>query len=541
MLLVSLCAFTSFATVKPAGVFTDCAVLQQGAPVRIWGTAAPYEKVTVKFADQTKDAVADKDGQWMVTLKKMPVCADGRPLVFQGSETAAPVELKDVLVGEVWLAGGQSNMAGKMDGLKTVQADIDTANDPLLRMVTIPRKSFEGENTERPEWKTTTPQNVTGFSASAYYFAKNLRETLKVPVGIIACSVGGTPAEAWMSRETLESSPELKRGIDAYDAYYKANFTNDEAYLKHLEDNKKAMKERNRKQKGKKAQSPRIADKMGPHHAQRPGGLHDNMLAQTIPYTIKGVIWYQGENNANAKAGFHYRTVFPALIKEWREEFKNPDMPFLFVQLATYGGGDADQPFWSELRDSQSWTEEHVKNTGMIVLTDGGEEKSIHPHSKDKVGCRLSLLARKLAYGEKDLICRGPRLDDTDREDDTIELSFKDTGSGLVLKPEAVSAFEICGKDRRFVPAQAKLVDGKIIVSAERVKDPREVRYGWKKWFIPTLFNKEGLPASPFRTDDFSAATGGRYYLCDLVPKVSAPAKPETFLSRVKKTFSCIL
>jgi len=336
MLLVSLCTLTSFATVKPAGVFTDCAVLQQGEPVRIWGTAAPGEKVTVKFADQTKDIVTDKDGRWMVTLKEMPVSAEGRSLILKGSETAAPVELKNILVGEVWLAGGQSNMAGKMDSLKTVQADIDTANDPLLRMVTIPRKSFEGENSDRPEWKTTTPQNVTEFSASAYYFAKNLRETLKVPVGIIACSVGGTPAEAWMSRKTLESSPELKRVLDAYDTYYKANFTNDEAYLKHLDDNKKATRERSRNQKDKKAQGPRVVNKMGPQHSQRPSGLHDNMLAQAIPYTIKGAIWYQGENNANAHAGFHYRTVFPALIKEWREEFQNKDMPFLFVQLAAF-------------------------------------------------------------------------------------------------------------------------------------------------------------------------------------------------------------
>ena len=505
MLLVSFCALTSFATVKPAGVFTDSAVLQQGAPVRIWGTAAPGEKVTVAFAGQTQTAETDKDGQWMVTLKEMPVSTENRSLIFQGSQTAAPVELKNILVGEVWLAGGQSNMAGKMDSLKTSQADIDTANDPLLRMVTIPRKSFEGENSDRPEWKTTTPQNVTDFSASAYYFAKNLRETLKVPVGIIACSVGGTPAEAWMSRKTLESSPELKQVVDAYDTYCKTNYADNSVYLKKLQEARTEAKKNGRKP----------AATMGPQDNKRPCGLHENMLSQTIPYTIKGAIWYQGENNANAHAGFHYRTVFPALINEWREEFKNPDMPFLFVQLAAFGPAADISTDWPELRESQSWTEEHVKNTGMIVLTDGGNEKNIHPLSKDKVGYRLSLLARKLAYGEKNLICRGPRLDDKEREDGAIELSFKDIGSGLVLKPEAVSAFEICGKDGKFVPAEAKLVKDEIIVSAKSVKDPQEVRYGWKKWFVPTLFNKEGLPASPFRTDKFPAATKDRYYLDD--------------------------
>ncbi|MFA7368379.1 MAG: sialate O-acetylesterase [Kiritimatiellales bacterium] len=506
--LVSFYALTVSAAVQPAGIFTDCTVLQQGEPIRIWGTAAPGEKVTVTFADQAKDTVADKSGNWMVTLAKMPVCAQGRSLVFKGSETAVPVELKDVLVGEVWLAGGQSNMAGRMSGLRTDQADIDNANDSLLRMITIPKN----EASDRPEWKITTPQNTADFSASAYYFARNLRETLKVPVGIIVCAVGGTPAEAWMSRKTLESTPDLKRVIDAYDKNYKANFADDTAYLKYMQEYKQAMKERGRKQRAKQAPGPRPVEKMGPQHEHRPCGFHEVMLTQAIPYTVKGAIWYQGENNAAEQAGFHYRSVLPALIKEWREEFQNPDMPFLFVQLATYGGVVADEPY-AELRESQSWTEEHVKNTGMIVLTDGGDEKNIHPHSKDKVGYRLSLLARNMVYGEKELICRGPRLNKMDREGEAIELSFKDSGAGLVLKPEAVSAFEICGKDGKFVPAEAKLVNGKIIVSSAAVKGPQEVRYGWKKWFVPTLFNAKGLPASPFRTDDFPPVTKDRYYL----------------------------
>jgi len=511
ILLISVLfySFAAFAAVKPAGVFTDYTVLQQGEPVRIWGTAAPGEKVTVMFAGQTQGAVADKAGKWMVTLEKMPVCAEGRPLVFQGSETAVPVELKDVVVGEVWLAGGQSNMATTMSFFKpATQADIDSANDPLLRMVTIPRYNMGWENTARPEWKTATPQNTDGFSASAYYFAKNMRKALNVPVGIVSCAVGGSPAEAWMSRKTFESNPELKKILDAYEAGYKADFADDAAYLKYLKEFEQASKEWRKTRKG-----PPPEEKMGPQHGRHPCGWYDTMLTQTIPYTVKGVIWYQGETDADNQACYHYRTVFPALIQQWRDEFKNPDLPFLFVQLATYGSWHADKPDWPELRESQSWTEEHIKHTGMIVMVDGGDEKNIHPNSKDKVGYRLSLLARNMVYGENNLICRGPRFEKMTVSKGSVELSFTDTGSGLVLKPETNSAFEICGRDGNYVPAKAVLKDGKITVSSESVKDPQNVRYGWKKWFVPTLFNAEGLPASPFRTDDFPPVTKDRYYL----------------------------
>jgi len=335
-----------------------------------------------------------------------------------------------------------------------------------------------------------------------------LREALKVPVGIISCSVGATPAEAWMSRETLEGSPDLKKILDAYEARFRQEFPTDGAYLRHYDQFLAAEKEYLKSRKG-----PRPQDAMGPRNYKRPAGLYETMLTQTIPYTIRGASWYQGENNANSQAGFHYRTVFPALINEWRTKFQNPDMPFLFVQLATYGPATDTTPYWPELRDAQRWVEEHVRNTGMAVLVDGGEEKNIHPHSKDKAGRRLALLARNTVYGEHTLLCRGPRLKAANAGGGVIELAFENTGSGLVLKPEAVSAFEICGKNGSYVPAEAKLAAGKIIVSSEKVPEPQYVRYGWKKWFVPTLFNAEGLPASPFRTDDFPPVTKDRYYL----------------------------
>lgn len=510
--LIAFLLFTfgaAFAAVQPAGIFTDGTVLQCDEPVRIWGTAEPGEEVTVEFAEHSQKAVADKNGKWMITLAPMPASSDARKITFTSSIDNQKSLISNVLVGEVWLAGGQSNMASMMRNYsKTTQPDIDSANDPLLRMVTIPRLEFAGQNNDTPQWLEATPKNVSGFSASAYYFAKNLRETLNVPVGIVTCCVGATPAEAWMSRETLESTKSMKRIVDAYETGTRKNFPTDADYEKqyqeYLEKQQEYLKTR---------QGPRPQQEMGPKNYRRPFGLYETMLSQTIPYTVRGAIWYQGENNANSQAGHHYREVFPALINEWRKDFMNPNMPFLFVQLATYGPAKDETPYWPELRDAQKWVEKNVDNTGMIVLTDGGEEKNIHPHSKPIVGKRLSLLARKMVYGEKDLVARGPKLSNVEKQNGSLCLSFENTGSGLVLKDEPISAFEIAGKDEAFVPADAELSNGKIIVSSKEVTKPEMVRYGWKKWFIPTLFNEDGLPASPFSTDPRPQVTEGRFYL----------------------------
>jgi sialate O-acetylesterase len=519
-----------FATVKPAGIFTDGTVLQRGAPVRIWGTADPGESVTVAFAGQKKTGAADADGNWMVTLDSMPASSEPRKLQVSGlpvttlpavasrqplpSAVEFQVSFADVLVGEVWLAGGQSNMASPMSAYsKTSQPDIDGANDPLLRMVTIPRLEYAGQNDAVPQWLDSTPAHVDGFSASAYYFAKNLREALDVPVGIVTCCVGATPAEAWMSRKTLESREDLKRILTAYESGVQKQFPDGKGYAEANEACLKASREWVAVRNSGKNPGPRPQQPMGPMNYRRPAGLHETMLTQTIPYTVRGAIWYQGENNANAQAGDHYETVFSTLIEEWRTEFRNPAMPFLFVQLATYGPAADSHPYWPELREAQRRVEQKVENTGMAVLVDGGEEKNIHPHSKDKVGRRLSLLARKLAYGEESLVCRGPRFESSAVDDGTIALSFADAGAGLLLKPAAAGAFEICGADGNYVPAAAELVGGRIVVSSPAVSEPLYVRYGWKKWFVPTLFNQEGLPAVPFRTDPFPLQSAGRYYL----------------------------
>lgn len=513
ILFIGLLAAAGQADVKLAGIFTDGAVLQCERPVAIWGEADPGSEVTVEFAGQKKTTMVDFSNHWKIILDPMP--ASSKPRNLQVSSVEFQISLTNVLIGEVWLAGGQSNMATTMESYKkTTQPDIDSSDDPLLRMTTIPQEGYVGaKKGAKPAWKQTTPSTVRGFSATAYYFAQELRKTLNVPVGIIVCAAGGTPAEAWMSRETLSSDPLMNRVLENYEKLYRLKFPTDDAYKYYVEEGyRQEMREYQNNKKQGVIPNSKPAFAMGPRNHQRPCGLHEVMLAQTLLSTVRGVIWYQGENNANTMSGWHYRQVFSALINQWRADFQNPNLPFLFAQLATYGLPQDKSAGWQELRESQRLVELDLPNTGMAVLADGGEQKNIHPHSKPKAGRRLALLARNQVYGEKDLVCRGPRLAKKKCRRGEVELTFSDTGTGLVLKPEPLTAFEICGPDGNFVPARAELDGNKITLSSPDVSSPCDVRYGWRKWFVPTLYNQEGLPASPFRTDEQPMASQGNVY-----------------------------
>ena len=520
-LIFILNAYVLFADIKPAPVFTDGMVLQQGEPVNIYGTAVAGDKIAVKFAGQIRETVADENGAWLVTLDPLTASSDPRVLSVVSSIGNQKSTIVNVLVGEVWLAGGQSNMQTPMSFYKKkTQPDINSANDPLLRIHTIPAKYYEGHNSKQGEWLPANPKNTAEFSATAYYFARNLRAALNVPVGVVVCAVGGSPAEPWLSRRTFENDPDLKRILDAYEIAYRKDFADDAAYLNYMDEFEKETREWYRRRAAGETPGPRPEEKMGPRNFKRPGGLYETMLSQTFPYTFKGVIWYQGEANAGQQAGAHYRNVFAAIIKEWRKDLRKADLPFLFVQLHTVGTAASTDASWAELRESQKWVDENIKNTGMAVLVDGGEQvpppHATHPHSKDKAGYRLSLLARNLVYGETNLICRGPELQQAQRKPGCIELTFTNTGAGLVLNPPVDTAFELCGPDGRYVPSDSRLEGAKIIVSSAAVPEPQYVRYGWRQWFTPILYNKEGLPASPFRTDSFPFVTEGRHYLDQL-------------------------
>lgn len=511
------CAGSLWAEVKLAPLFTDGIILQRDAVVRIWGTSDPSETVRVEFAGQSVDAVADASGDWMLELAPLNVSSTGRVLTVTGTKADKPLKVQDVLVGEVWLAGGQSNMKFDMKFFrKTTQTDIDNANDPLLRMASVGFRAYPMERQPSElNWLASQPEHVAGFSATAYYFAKHLRETLDVPVGIISCSVGGTPAEAWMSRESLSSTPELKRILNAYDQHVAASYASEADYLAALDNYQQANRLRRDWLKNKVGEEPpRVKYPIGPQDFTRPCGLYENMLSQVIPASIRGVIWYQGEHNASMGNGALYRTVFSVLIESWRADFKQPQMPFLFVQLATLGRGP--EAGWAELRDSQGWVNQHVPHTGMEVALDAGERNDIHPHTKAVVGERLALLARKQVYGETALVAESPRLIRAEPQGEKLILSFDNIGSGLVLNSEGENTFAISGDDGVFVPAQAKLVGDTVEVYADSVSAPKYVRYGWHIWVEPTLFNVEGLPAEPFRSDAFPLATEGEYYLKNL-------------------------
>ncbi len=447
----------SSADVKPNSLFSDNAVLQQGMPVPVWGTARDGEKVTVQLGDQKASTTAI-GGKWRVTLNALKA---GGPftLTMKGDNT---VEAKNVLVGEVWICSGQSNMQMTVRSSADAQQNIDGSADPQLRLVTIPRQGTDEPLSDvRANWSDCTPQSVPDFSAVAYFFGRELRKDRKVPVGLISTNYGGTPAEAWTSKSALSALPEL--------AYYTT-------------------------------QGNRRKD------AGRPMALYNAMIAPLIPYAIRGAIWYQGESNADRS--WEYRTLFPTMIKNWREDWGEGDFPFFFVQLAPFMKIQPDpvDSAWAELRDSQLYTALTVPKTAQAVIVDVGDENDIHPKKKEPVGQRLALAARAIAYKEK-VPYLGPSVSKMKVNGNRIELTFKNTDGGLTAPGGEVKGFAIAGADRKFQNAKATIEGNKVTVWNEHVLQPVAVRYGWANFPVVSLQNGAGLYASPFRTDDWPYTT----------------------------------
>ena len=495
--LMLMLATAAFATVKPHGLFTDNAVLQQGRKAPVWGTADDGEKVTVKFCGQEVSTVA-KDGKWMVWLK--PLKAGGPfTMAICGKNC---VELKNVLVGEVWICSGQSNMQMTVKSSADSEKVIAQCKDPMVRLITIPRGGKDEPQTELPaanppvSWQECAPETLPDFSAVGYFFGKHLREALKVPVGLISSNVGGTPAEAWTRRAVLE-----KEFPDVFTRQAEAiqNFPQTlERYNKAIADLKKAGKPIPQQMK-RVPENPVTS-------AKRPCGLYNAMIAPLLPYAIKGAIWYQGESNAGR--AYEYRKLFPAMIKCWRDDWKQGDFPFLFVQLAPFMKIEPEpkESGWAELREAQLLTALHCPKTAQAVITDVGEEADVHPKQKDPVGARLALAAQAIAYGEK-IEFSGPAYAAMKVQGNKVILSFTHLGGGLVAKDGALKGFTIAGADKKFVNAQAEIQGDKIVVCCDQVAKPAAVRYGWANFPVVNLWSKAGLPASPFRTDDWPGVT----------------------------------
>lgn len=492
-----LSAGSSLAEVRLHALFTDHAVLQQGREIPVWGWADDGEKVIVEFRDQQVETVAD-DGRWMVRLDAETA---GGPdvLVVRGNNVLV---VKDVLVGEVWLASGQSNMQWAMRQTYQPESAIENSENPNLRLFYVPRVQSD-EPTENVDaaWTHSNPETTPGFSAVAYYFGRSLQESLGVPVGLVHTSWGGSPAEVWMSREALSGNADYKRDIlDDYDTK-RAEF---ETRLQDWEKRRDAAKAAGNEFDERRPNGP----------YWKPTALYNAMIAPLVPYAVQGAIWYQGESNAGR--AFQYRSLFPDMIRNWRDDWQQGQFPFLFVQLAPWDKNrrrpveeivatpvDSD---WAELREAQLLTTKVLDNAGMAVITDLGDKDDIHPMKKEDVGNRLAIAARGIAYGEN-LVYSGPVYSGMQLDGDKVVLNFEHVGSGLVAQGGNLTGFSIAGEDRKFVWANAEIRGNQVVVSRDSVERPIAVRYGWSDYPVVNLYNKEGLPATPFRTDNFQMVT----------------------------------
>jgi sialate O-acetylesterase len=491
------------AEVKLPSLLSDGLVLQQGMKVNIWGAADPGEQVTVTSGGQQVSAVTESGGQWKVKLG--PLNAGGPfTMTIAGKNT---ITLHDVLVGEVWVCSGQSNMQMAVSGALNSQDEIARADYPMLRLFTV-QDTVAGkpQGDVKGYWVATRPQTVGAFSAVGYFFGRELLKVLNVPVGIIHSSWGGTPAESWTSRATLESDPEFKSILDSGTKLlspYPKVFQDFEQQLgQWRQDSDKAESD------GAPVPTTPTAPDDPRRNPWRPAGLFNAMIMPLTPYAIRGAIWYQGESNADRPA--QYRKLFPAMIRDWRHAWEEGDFPFLFVQLANWG---ISQPRsnWPELREAQLMTLSLPK-TGMAVTIDIGDGSDIHPKNKQDVGYRLALAAQAIAYG-RDVIYSGPIYESMAVEGEKVRLRFKYVYGGLVAKnwpSPALSGFEIAGDDHEFVAAEAKIDGDTVVVRSEKAPHPVAVRYAWAMNPSCNLYNRAGLPASPFRTDDWGDPTSGR-------------------------------
>jgi sialate O-acetylesterase len=449
------------AAVKLPSVIGDNMVLQRGQAVPIWGWAEKGEEVTVGIAGQTVSAKADDQGRWKVCLAKLET---GGPLEMTIKAPSGNVTLKNILVGDVWICSGQSNMEMGVAGAKNGKEEIAAADYPQIRLFTVAKTRAQQPATDcKGCWDECNPKTITkgvwgGFSASAYFFGRTLHKELKVPIGLIHTSWGGTPAQSWTSRKALEAEPKLK-GVHGSD-------------------------------------------------------LYNGMIAPLIPLAIRGAIWYQGESNVGG--AYQYRTLFPTMIANWRTDWAQGDFPFYFVQIAPFHynrPGKDGKPVdprrlgaCAELWEAQLLTLKNVPNTGMAVTTDITDLNDIHPKNKQEVGRRLALWALAKTYGQN-VVCSGPIYKSMAVEGGKVRLTF-DCADGLkAADGKPLGLFTIAGADQKFVPAEAQVDGQTVVVSSKEVAQPAAVRFAWREDAQPNLVNGAGLPASPFRTDEWKGVT----------------------------------
>jgi sialate O-acetylesterase len=502
MLVLAVFALPGMADVKLPAVVGSHMVLQQGMQCPIWGWADAGEAVTVSMCGKTATAKADAAGKWSCKLGPFAV---GGPfdMIVAGKNT---LTLTDIMVGEVWVCSGQSNMQMNVRGVVNAEQEIAEANYPNLRLFSVPLKAAVTPQTDvNGQWAACTPANVPGFSAAAYFFGRHLLKALNVPIGLIHTSWGGTPAEAWTQVEKLKADPEYN---DLFTRWDKMIADYPAAMEKYNNETLPKWREAAAQAKADGKPEPRRPNPPNGELSQsRPGNLYNAMIAPLVPFAMRGAIWYQGE--ANAGRAYQYRKLMPTLISNWREVWGQGDFPFLIVQLANYMAR-RDQPgesAWAELREAQYMTTRALPNVGMACIIDIGMADNIHPTNKQDVGKRLGLSAEKIAYG-RNVVFSGPTYESMTRTGNALRVKFANAYGGMVAQGGgALKGFAIAGADKKWVWANAEIDGDSVVVWAEGITDPVAVRYAWADNPECNLYNAGGLPAVPFRSDDWPGVT----------------------------------
>ena len=505
---------TAHAQLEVPTIFSDHMVMQRNQSIKVWGWSKPGDNITCTLSSQSTKTKASADGMWSSQFKEFPA---GGPHQLKIQTNEESITINDVYIGEVWLCSGQSNMAMKVGGVLEAEAEISKANYPAIRMFTESSPhATEPQNRCKGAWEVCSPETVSRFSATAYFFGRKLQQELKVPVGLVNSSVGGTAIEAWTSMPAQNSNKTLKPmmlDFASQDKEFNAEATNSR-YQKSLARWEKTKAENaNTKDKAQQKRLPRRPSLPTKPSAGKnyPSNLFNGKINPLIGYGIRGAIWYQGERNSNGKFSGLYDQQLNTLITDWRQRWGTPEMPFAWVQLPNFRAlqTEPSEPSgWVNVREGMLRALS-IPQTGMAITVDVGDAKNIHPKNKQAVGARLARWALVDVYDQGNQltggnVAMGPLFKSSQRAGDRINLKFSQVGTGLKSSNGPLQGFAVAGEDRVFHWAEATVTGENVSVGSKQVPKPVAVRYSWAANPLGNLTNSIGLPASPFRTDEWT-------------------------------------
>lgn len=490
-------ATPTHAEVRLPAIFSDHMVLQRDTPAVVWGWATPWAEVTVSLAGNSATAAAADDGRWRLELPAMPAAVGETLTVSSGGQS---LSRSGVAIGEVWLCSGQSNMEWPLSASSNGDLEAMSANRPDIRLLTVPGPGSQTPVEDFPgAWEPCTPEAAKQFSAVGYHFGKRLADTLGVPVGLIDNAWGGSAAEAWTPRPAIEGQPPLRSIVDFWKA--KEPELDEPAEWAEYETAMARWRRQVERAEAKGWRAPERPKARGLAYGnRRPANLFNARVAPIAGFAVRGVIWYQGESNADRAA--EYRDLFPTMIQAWRDAWKEPRMPFYWVQLADFRKETTEpvESNWAQLREAQTMTLDRLENTGQAVIIDLGEASDIHPKNKTEVGNRLARIALARDYGQE-IAHASPRFDSLAVEGGKAIVAFKDVAIRLrAIDAKRVQGFELAGADGKFFRADAKVLDrNRVEVTCQSVPQPTAIRYAWADNPVCNLYDFAGLPVTPFR------------------------------------------